>query len=94
MKFKNKFRLITWSLRIAQLSFLIFSIYAWILFREKIYFIHLFLALFFMAYSFLAYILQVQYRREFGVKLRTVFKNDMTKKLNRRGRRNLKRFNK
>jgi len=92
MKFKNKFRLITWSLRITQLSFLIFSIYAWILFREKIDFIHLFLSLFFMAYSFLAYILHVEYRREFGEKLRLAFKNDMTKKLNRRGRRSLKRF--
>jgi len=94
MDFKNKFKLITWSLRISQLSFLIFSIYAWILFRSDFYYFHLFLAIFFMAYSFISYTLHVMYRREFGEKLRLAFKNDMTKKLNRRGRRNLKRFNK
>jgi len=94
MKFKTKFRLITWTLRINQLSFLIFAIYAWLCFRDGFDFMNLFLVVFFLACSFTSYYLQVLYRREFGEKLRAAFINDPTyKQLNRKGRRKLKKLN-
>lgn len=94
MKFKIKFRLITWGLRITQLSFLIFAVYTWFNFRENFDLMHLFLTAFFLVYSFISYVLQVQYRREFGEKLRKSFENDPTMKiLNRKGRRRLKKLN-
>ena len=93
MKFKTKFRLITWTLRINQLLFLIFSIYSWICFRDGLDFMNLFLFAFFLFFSFISYYLQVLYRREFGEKLRLAYINDITSKLNRKGRRKLKKLN-
>jgi hypothetical protein len=69
-------------------------VFSWVKLHDQGGFIYLFLLVFFLTMSFIYYNLGVMYRREYGVKLQRAFDSELHKKLNRKGRRNLKRMTK
>lgn len=94
MKARTEFKITNWTTYFLQLLFAFSAVYSWIEFKENYDFLRLFLAIFFLVVSFVFYNLGVMYRRGFGHRISKAFDKSLHKKLNRRGRRRLKRLNK